>query len=150
MKLSELLEEKRIALDIRAKNKTDLIGSLVDLVINGFDRDTVLESVIEREKLGSTGIGHGVAIPHIRLDSVQRPAVAFGRSAEPVDFDSIDEEPCSLFFLVVGPSNQEFQEEYLKVMAKISRLMRISALRERLMTAVTPDEVLKAIMEEEA
>lgn len=142
MKLTDLLKEQRIVLDVDAKTKEEIIGKLVDTVINGYDRQTVLNAILEREKLGSTGIGHGVAVPHVRLDAVDPAEVVFGRAAHPVDFEALDEEPCSLFFLVLGPTRQDAQEKYLQTMAKVSRLMRNADIREALASASTPADAL--------
>ncbi len=145
MKLSEVLNEDRIVLDFDAKKKEDAIGALVDPVENGHDRDTILSEILEREKLGSTGVGQGVAIPHVRMDAIDEPVVVFGRSAKPIDFEAIDDEACSLFFLVLGPTSAEAQDVYLKTMAKISRLMRSADVRSRLAEAATEDEVIEII-----
>ncbi|MBN1673377.1 MAG: PTS sugar transporter subunit IIA [Kiritimatiellae bacterium] len=150
MRLSEVINVDRVLIDFDAKTKEDAIGRLVAAVINGFDRETVLSALLEREKLGSTGVGHGVAVPHVRLEAVETPVVVFGRSAAPVEFDAIDEEPCRLFFLVLGPTRQEAQEAYLQTMAKISRLMRDSAVREALVSAETGAQVIRTLAEKEA
>ncbi len=92
MKLSESLNADRIVLDFDAKKKEDAIAALVDPVVNGYDRDTIVSEILEREKLGSTGVGQGVAIPHVRMAAVTEPAVVFGRSAKPVNFEAIDDE----------------------------------------------------------
>jgi len=70
MKLTDLLNEQRIVLDVEVKTKDEIIGKLVDLMANGYDRQSLLDAIMEREKLGSTGIGHGVAVPHVKLDTV--------------------------------------------------------------------------------
>lgn len=145
MKLSETLNADRIVLDFDAKTKADAIGALVDPVVNGYDQDTILNEILEREKLGSTGVGQGVAIPHVRMAAVEEPAVVFGRSTKPVDFEAIDDEPCSLFFLVLGPTSADAQDLYLKTMAKISRLMRSADVRNKLASASTADEVIAII-----
>ena len=150
MKLTEMLKEERVVLDVDVKNKEEAIGKLVDLVVNGYDRKTLVDAILDREKLGSTGIGHGVAVPHVRLDSVKTAEIVFGRSLRPVDFDAIDDEPCSLFFLVIGPTRQEGQDSYLQTMAKISRLMRNSDLREAFKSAATPAALIAAIAANEA
>ncbi len=150
MKLSESLSEERIVLDFDAKKKEDAIGALVDPVVNGYDREAVLNEILEREKLGSTGVGQGVAIPHVRMSEVEEPAVVFGRSARPIDFEAIDDEPCSLFFLVLGPTSADAQDAYLKTMAKISRLMRSADVRAKLASAGTADEVIEVIAANEA
>jgi len=145
MKLSEMIKSENIILAFDAKNKTEAIGALVGPVVNGFDKAKLVESILEREKLGSTGVGHGVAVPHVRIDEVTSPAVVFGRSSTPVDFNSIDDMPCTLFFLVLGATNQESQDIYLKTMAKISRLMRDAGVRDALKAAVDSAAVIAAI-----
>lgn len=150
MKLANLLSEQRMVLDMDVKTKEDAIGKLVDLMANGYDRQGLVEAIMEREKLGSTGIGHGVAVPHVKLDAVDTTEIAFGRSARPVDFEAIDDEPCSLFFLILGPTRQEAQEKYLQTMAKISRLMRHAEIRKALASAGTPAEALAVIAENES
>ena len=150
MKLSEVLTEERVVLDFDAKTKEDAIGALVGPVVNGFDRETVLSEIVEREKLGSTGVGQGVAIPHVRMEAIQEPSVVFGRSSRPVEFDAIDEEPCSLFFLVLGPTSADAQDAYLKTMAKISRLMRSADVRQKLAAAGTAAEIISAIATHES
>jgi mannitol/fructose-specific phosphotransferase system IIA component (Ntr-type) len=134
-------------LDFEAGTKEEIIGRLVDPIVNGYDRQTVLNAILARERLGSTGIGHGVAVPHVRLDAVDTAEVVFGRSARPIDFEALDEEPCSLFFLVLGPARQDAQEKYLRTMAKISRLMRNADIRKALASANTPADVLAVIAE---
>jgi PTS system nitrogen regulatory IIA component len=150
MKLTDLLNEQRILLGVESRTKEEIIGKLVGLMANGYDRQALLDAVMEREKLGSTGIGHGVAVPHVKLDAVSMAEVAFGRSARPIDFGAIDDEPCSLFFLILGPTRQDAQEKYLQTMAKISRLMRNADIRKALASARTADEVLAVIAQNEA
>jgi len=150
MKLIDLLNEQRIVLDVEVKTKDEIIGKLVDLMANGYDRQSLLDAIMEREKLGSTGIGHGVAVPHVKLDTVDAAEIAFGRTARPIDFAAIDDEPCSLFFLILGPTRQEAQEKYLQTMAKISRLMRNADIREALASAVTAAEARAVIAENES
>ena len=150
MKLTDLLSEQRIVLDAEVKTKEEIIGKLVDVLVNGYDRQGLLDAIMEREKLGSTGIGHGVAVPHVKLDAVDTAEIAFGRTARPIDFEAIDDEPCSLFFLILGPKRQDAQEKYLQTMAKISRLMRNADIREALASASTPAAALAVIAKNEA
>ena len=150
MKLSESLNAERIVLDFDAKKKGDAIDALIGPVVNGFDRATVLGEILEREELGSTGVGQGVAVPHVRLAAIVEPSVVFGRAAKPVDFDAIDDEPCSLFFLVLGPTSADAQDGYLKTMAKISRLMRSADTRSKLMADGSESEVIDIIAANEA
>jgi PTS system nitrogen regulatory IIA component len=140
------MASNRVLINFVAETKEQAIGKLVDCVVNGFDREEVLASVLEREQLGSTGVGHGVAIPHVRIDAVNMPLVVFGRSARPIEFAAMDQEPCSLFFLVLGPTRSDAQEPYLQAMAKISRLMRNGTMRQALMSASSPEALLAAIV----
>jgi fructose-specific phosphotransferase system IIA component len=149
MNLSEMFDDSRIIVNFEASDKKEVLGKLIDMVVNGYDRDQLLEAIYEREELGSTGIGYGVAVPHIRMDDVTTPVVAFGKSASPVDFDAMDDEPCSLFFLIVGPTQADSQNLYLKVMAKISRLMRNKSIRDELNAAQSADDVKRVISENE-
>ena len=147
MKLSEIIKEEDIILDFKANTKSDVLKILVGNVKNHFDADSLLSLLMEREKLGSTGVGEGVALPHVRMDSIESPIVVLGRSQKPLDFDAIDKKPCRLFFLVLGPTKQEAQEEYLQTMAKISRLMRDVEVRQKLLRAKTPAEIVARIKE---
>jgi len=149
MKLSEMFDESRILVNFKASDKKEVLRVLIDMVVNGYDRDELLQNIYEREELGSTGIGYGVAVPHIRLDNISEPVVAFGKSAQPVDFDALDDEPCTLFFLILGPTGQDAQSQYLKLMAKISRLMRNKSVRDALNAAKSADEVIRIIAENE-
>jgi len=149
MTLSELLSEDRIVLDFKAKNREEALAELVRLVDDDVDRDALLSELQEREELGSTGVGNGVALPHARLDAVQVPTVAFARAQKPVDFGAIDGSPCHLFFLVVAPGDESQQDKYLQTMAKISRIMRDAAAREALSRAGSPAAVLEAVREAE-
>lgn len=145
MKLSNLLSEDHIRLDEKIKNRDGAVHELAQMVENDLDRATIVNAVLEREKLGSTGIGEGVAVPHVRADFVTSPVVAFMRVKNPIDFEAIDNEPCSLFFLVLGPTQEGSQETYLQTMATISRLMRNPDLRDKLLSAATPSDVLNII-----
>ncbi len=149
MKLSEMFDDSRILVNFTAADKKEVLGALIDMVVNGYDRESLLESIYEREELGSTGIGYGVAVPHIRMDDITEPVVAFGKSAKPVDFDALDDEPCSLFFLIVGPTKADAQNQYLKVMAKLSRLMRNKSVRDALNAASSAEDVKRIIAENE-
>ena len=102
---------------------------------------------MEREELGSTGIGKGIAIPHAKTDA-KKLTVAFGISREKIDFDSLDKEGVNRFFVFASPI--EDSQIYLKVLARISRLIRNEGFRNKLLNCHTPEEVIKYIDEEEA
>jgi mannitol/fructose-specific phosphotransferase system IIA component (Ntr-type) len=150
VKLSEVISEARIRLDFKATDKREVLRALLDGLGGGYDADALLAGLLEREELGSTGLGRGVAVPHVRLDEAQDLAVVFGRPAKPVDFGAVDGAPCALFFLVIGPTRKESQEKYLQAMAKISRMMRDAAAREKLLAAKSAAEVVGALAAKEA
>jgi PTS system nitrogen regulatory IIA component len=108
----------------------------------------VIETVLEREKLGSTGIGQGVAIPHGKTDAVSEQIGALGISQKGVEFNSLDGEPVHLIFLLVGPV--EASGDHLKALSRISRLFKDKFFRQALREAKTVDEVVKIIQQEDA
>lgn len=103
------------------------------------DEERMMEILLERESLGSTGIGEGVAIPHGKSKDVQKLLASFGRSLTGLDFQSMDGKPTHLFFLLVAPENSA--GIHLKALAKISRLMKDQSLRKRLMEAKSAEEI---------
>ena len=108
----------------------------------------VQDDQTERERRMSTGIGQGVAIPHGKSDLVSGMAVAFGIAAEPVDYDALDGEPVSLFFLLVSPPDRT--GDHIKALAQISRLLTSDAVRDELTAAKGADDVLRLLRREEA
>lgn len=150
MRLTEILTDARIDLDLTAEDKDQVIERLVDLVVadgTARDRDAVLKAVRAREQLMSTGVGNGVAIPHGKTNVVDRLIAAFGRCSEPVAYEALDGQPVSLVFLLVGP--EEAAGPHIKALSRISRLLSYEEFRIRLNNARTPGEVLAAIAEEE-
>ena len=146
IKLPDLLKEKYIELDLKEKEKTKLIAELVDIVANPSrikDGKALFKAILEREKLGSTAIGNGVAIPHAEIKGVKRPLLILGRSAEGVDFDSLDGEKTYLFFMLISP--QEEVGLHLKILAKISHLVRDKFNVERLKKVKDKQEIFKII-----
>lgn len=134
MNLSEQITPSRVALDIKAKTREEVIEHLLSTLLEtgkSFDRARVLAEILRREALGSTGVGYGVAIPHARVDGVHEMLVAFGRTRSGIDVEAIDKEPARLFFLVIGP--KEDAGGYLQTMARISRLMRHNEIRMELL-----------------
>jgi mannitol/fructose-specific phosphotransferase system IIA component (Ntr-type) len=148
--LSELLSADRIKIPLQGRSKDELLRELVDAVAagNGADRDEMLRAVREREAVLSTGIGHGVAIPHGKSAAIGELRMAAGRAVEPIEFDALDGEPVSLFFLLVGPESAA--GAHIKALSRISRLVRQDIVRDRLIRAATPDEFLRALREAEA
>jgi len=150
MKLTEILTESRIDLDLAAADKQGIIERLVDLVVQGMDgvqKEPILRAVRAREDLMSTGVGNGVAIPHGKTDAVEDLVAAFGRCKAPVDYEALDGRPVSLVFLLVGP--EDAAGPHIKALSRISRLLSYEEFRNRLCTASSAAEVIEAISEEE-
>jgi fructose PTS system EIIBC or EIIC component len=149
--LTELLSAERIRIPLRANTKDELLEELVNVCADCNDiedRADVLRAVRERESVLSTGIGHGVAIPHGKSSAVDELRMAAGRSAAPLDFDALDGEPVQLFFLLVGPESAA--GPHIKALSRISRLVRRDEVRERLLAAQSAEEFLQALQEAEA
>ena len=149
VRLSELVDPALIHLGVEADTKEELLERLLDpLVALGRvdDRETVLRSLVERERVMSTGIGRGVAIPHAQSAGARTLTVSIARPLRPLDFGSVDHEPVTLVFLVTGP---EERGGFIRVLARISRLLCSSALQERVLGATDPGDVVAALAEEE-
>jgi fructose-specific phosphotransferase system IIA component len=152
MNIIDLISKDAVTLDIKAQNKEEAIAELVDLLVSSggvkkTERNDILKKLSEREALGSTGIGKGVAIPHAKCQNVKKMLAAFGISKEGVDFRSLDGEPTYIFLLLIAPG--ETPGPHLKALAKISRLLDDKFIRERLRSAKSSAEILKTIKEEE-
>ncbi|MFO7785888.1 MAG: PTS sugar transporter subunit IIA [Thermodesulfobacteriota bacterium] len=148
MKLSELLDEDNIITELSAREKKGVLEELVAAVIRhepSIDKSTLVKVLLERERLGSTGIGDGVAIPHGKYHGISRPLISFGRSREGLDFDSMDGQPAHLFFLLVAPEGSA--NIHLKVLATIARILKNSAFRKTLMEAPSREEIYRKIVQ---
>ncbi|MDE2847993.1 MAG: PTS sugar transporter subunit IIA [Gemmatimonadetes bacterium] len=150
MSLTELLDENAILVNLKATQKQEVIEELAAaLTASGriSDNREVLQAVLEREKIMSTGIGKGVAIPHGKCKAVDRLVGVLGIKKEGVDFQSLDEQPVYLFFLLVSPLN--VSGPHIRALAHISRLLRHDNLRKQLIAAEDPRDALALIAEEE-
>lgn len=148
MRLSEILAIENIIPELKAKDKNSVLGELADAIANydtDIDKKTLLKVLIEREHLGSTGIGDGVAIPHGKLTSVSRPIVSFGRSRNGLDFDSMDGQPAYLFFLLLAPENSS--GVHLQVLTKIAKILKSSVFRKELMEGKSREEIYQTIIQ---
>jgi len=151
MRLTDILKPQNIVIPLQAKDKTDAINQLVNvLAANGeiTSAKTVLDSVLERETTRTTGIGNGLAIPHGKCSGVDHLVLAVGKLATPIDFQAIDGRPVSLIWLLVSPPDKT--GPHIHALARISRLMTIDKLRQTLQTAKTPQDAFKAIAEQES
>jgi len=150
MQMDQILISGFINENLQAKNKTDALQELVQTIIDGglkLDLAAVMEVLQQREKLGSTGIGDGVAIPHGKIPLLPELVVAFGRSKEGISFDSIDGKPVHIFFLLLAPENSAGQ--HLKVLAKISKMLKVVDFRKKLMDAKNHDELHQIIISQD-
>lgn len=150
MKISDILTENVLEIKLEAKDKTDAINKMVDLA-NKSGKITNLENVrtivFEREKLVSTGVGKGFAIPHGKSDDITDIVAAFAILSEPIDFDSIDSEKVQFIFLLVGKDSM--LNTHIKLLSRISRLMNKDEFRNNLLTARSKSELLQIFRTEE-
>lgn len=150
MKIMDFLDKKAIKLDLQSIEKEDALKELVDLLAETQeigDKKGILKALIERESLGSTGIGQGIAIPHGKTDKVSELVAVLGISQKGVNFEALDGEPVYIFFLLVAP--KDTAGPHLKALAQISRLLRDSYFCELLKRCKTVDEVYDFIRREE-
>jgi PTS system nitrogen regulatory IIA component len=151
MKITDILVRDGSILDLVATAKDDVLAEMASglaAVESGLGADRLLGVLRERESLQSTGIGEGVAIPHGKINGLDRLVATFARSSAGVDFDSIDGQPTHLFFLLVVPEQSGGQ--HLKALARISRFFRDASFREKLLGADELDQIFRAIEEEDA
>ena len=151
MLLSELLTRERVRVPLQGASKEALLEELVGVLRDAgalADAEAVLGAVRERERVLSTGVGSGVAIPHGKSESAPALAMAAGVTGAPVDFDALDGEPVRLLFLLVGPDAAAGQ--HVKALGRISRLVRRDGFRERLLAAASADEFMEVLAEAEA
>ena len=142
MKLTDILSPTCVKVPLAASDKSGVIVELIDLLVaNGLthDRDGLLVPVLAREATRTTGIGHGLAIPHAKSDNVSKLVMAVGKPAEPIDFDSIDREPVTVVVLLVGPPDQT--GPHIQALARISRLMLMDKFRSAVARAQSADEL---------
>ena len=124
MEIEDLLAAENVLADFRASSKKQTIQALSRKLADGLGLDprTVFEKLLERERLGSTGVGKGVAIPHARIEGLDRIVGLFARLASPIDFDSVDDQPVDIVFMLLAPVDAG--ADHLKALARISRLLR--------------------------
>jgi len=150
MKISEILTEDVIGVRINAKDKTDAINQMIELANKSgkiINLEEVRTCVFEREKLVSTGVGKGFAIPHGKTDAVEDVVASFATLKEPIDFESIDNEKVNLIFLLIGKDT--LLNVHIKLLSRVSRLMNKDEFREKLLGAKTKKQLLDFFREEE-
>ncbi len=150
MRLSEIFKPQFVIPDLKAHDKKGVLEELLESITGqegSLNKGTLLQVLLERERLGSTGIGDGVALPHGKLRGLDNLLLSFGRSIDGLDFDSIDEQPAYLFFLLLAPENSAGM--HLKSLAKISRMLKDGNLRQQLMRAKSREEIYSIIIDKD-
>jgi len=149
--IETFLKPENIRMQLKSKDKESVLEELVDILVESgyvLNKEKVLNAVIAREKLCSTGFEKGVAIPHPRqgdASAVKQLIAAIGISQEGIDFDSLDGEPVKIFVLLCAPNDQE----HLRALARLARILKNPELREAILKAKTPEEIIQILVEEE-
>jgi PTS system nitrogen regulatory IIA component len=141
MQIGDLLDRNAIALRVSAANKRQVLALIAEIAARnlGLDAADILDALAEREQAGSTGVGHGVAAPHARLEGLERMRGVFVRLDQPVEFEAVDDQPVDLIFALFAPVDAG--AEHLRALARVSRMLRQAELREQLRQARTADAV---------
>jgi nitrogen PTS system EIIA component len=146
VELADIITPSSIVLNFKScSSKRQVLHELARRMaaVAGVEQQRLVEALTERERLGTTGIGHGIAIPHARLEGLDRLVGLFARLDQPVDFEALDEQPSDLIFLLLAPSAAE--ADSLKALARISRMLRDPGLRQRLRQEQDPRVVYRML-----
>ncbi|HEY6996581.1 MAG: PTS sugar transporter subunit IIA [Candidatus Binatia bacterium] len=149
MKITDFLSRETIVPALASREKNAALEEMAGYLgsTHQLDKNKVLKVLLERERISTTAIGEGVAIPHGKLNGVERVVGVFARSPEGIDFASLDGAPTHLFFVLVAPENAA--ADHLKALARISRLLKDEAFRRRLMAGQSSQELYTTILEED-
>ena len=150
MKIADFIKPESISTDLESTGKMDVLGELagpLDGVCPGADRDSITSVLVERERLATTGIGEGVAIPHGKMDDVGSLIAAMGISRTGIHFDAVDGAPVHIFVALLAP--QGSTGDHLKALARISRILKDPGFRARLLETQTPQEAYESLLEED-
>ena len=151
MKITDILKKEHIIKDLNSfdkKNVLDELSSFLEDKGEITSKENLLAALIEREKLGSTGIGENVAIPHAKISEIDKIITVFGRSKNGVEFESLDQKPVNFIFLVIAPENSTGQ--HLKALARISRLFKNPSLRESVLRTNEADQIYSILVDEDS
>ncbi len=151
MKITEILSSEMVLPDLKGNTKSDILGELAAALAAQYSEIKLADLtgvLLERERLGSTAIGDGIAIPHGKLARVTKILGAFGRHRAGVDFESLDGNPTQLFFVLVAP--EDSASLHLKALARVSRLLKDDTFRTHLISAAGATEIFKLIRDEDA
>lgn len=151
MRIEDVLEESCVIHEIKGHTKEQVLAELVMALKKAKiiqNENEVVKVILEREKLGSTGIGEGVAIPHGKLKGIENIICVFGRSTTGVDFDAVDQKPVHIFFLLLAPEGSA--SLHLKMLSRISKLLRNPSFKKRLMELGDAHAIYRSIVEEDS
>ena len=151
MNLGEIIRKEAIIPELKSVDKISVLAELVQPLteINPeLDQEEVIKVLLERERLGSTGIGEGIAIPHGKTDQVNELMISFGRSINGVEFESIDGQPANFFFLLLAP--EKSTGEHLKALAKFSRVLKSPSFRDNILQAADRKQIHEMIVTQES
>lgn len=149
IRLEDILTPGRSLVNVPGGSKKRVLEQIADLIgreVPGLDTQDVFEKLVSREKLGSTGFGNGIAIPHCRLAACQSPVSAVLSLEKPVDFDAIDGAPVDLLFVLLVP--QAATDEHLKLLSQIAGMLDRGDVRERLRSAQSSEDLYQSVLEE--
>lgn len=149
MQIGDLLDVDAIIPQVNAPSKRQALALIADVASRRFGLKVpeVLEALLEREQLGSTGVGHGVGVPHARLNGLERMRGVFVRLETPIDFKAVDEQPVDLLFALFAPADAG--AEHLRALARVSRILRRPALREQLRQSQSADALFALLVQEQ-
>ncbi len=149
MKISQFLHRDSIIADLKAKDKKGVIDELALTISKATKTSakTIAEILLEREQLGSTGIGGGIAIPHGKLDLTESIFIGFGLSKKGIEYESLDSRPVHIFFVLLTSENST--GGHLKVLAQISKLLKTDSFKKGLLSAQSVDDIYEIIMEKD-
>jgi fructose-specific phosphotransferase system IIA component len=151
MKLTDILKLEQIKLDFVSTSKEEVINELIDLFKGDeriIDIEAIRKVVMEREEIMSTGVGNGFAIPHGKTNMAKEMVAGFGLLKTPIDFDSIDEKPVNLIFLLIG--REEAVGQHIKMLSRISRIMNQENVRKMLSKATSKEDILQILASEDS
>lgn len=151
MKITDILSEKVIVTNLPGTTKNDILNAMIELAAKSdrvIDKERMRSAILEREKIMSTGVGSGFAIPHGKTDAVQDIVAAFAITEQPIDYQSLDDQPVRIVFLLVGKDNSV--GPHIKLLSRISRLMNKEDFRKKLLEAKSPSEILQIFKQEES
>lgn len=150
MYLYELLDSDSIVMSLKSQTKDDVLEEMVDILDSTGkiqSRDAVLKAIVDRERIMTTGIGNGVAVPHCKTPAVDRLVAALGISPEGIDFQSPDNQPARLIFILVAEENNP--GPHVRALARLAKLLSSKAVRDALLMARSPENLLQIVREKE-